>query len=115
MSLTCPQHRSKAPGASHGDAQRRVRGGTATHQGDPGYHEGADDAGHAEHDMLNGDAVRPRILDRSGVQEPHTACHWAVCLVVVLCSVEFVTGGCDASTLVSLTTKQHHSAVSSCR
>lgn len=84
MSLTCPQHRSKAPGALPPDAQRRMRGGTAAHLCDPGWHDGAEDAGHADHDMLVGDAVRPRILDRSGVQDLYTAYNQAAGFVVVL-------------------------------
>lgn len=119
MSLTCPQHRSKAPGASHGDAQRRMRGGTAAHQGGPGWHDGAEDAGHADHDMLNGDAVRPRNLDRSGVQCLHTivitGCLSCGGLVGLMCFVEFLTGGCGSTAaIVSLTNQHHFSAVSLC-
>ena len=62
MSLTCPQHRSKGP-----DAHHRSKGGLeVAYQGYPGA---AEDPGYADNDMLNGDAARPRNLDRSG-EEP---------------------------------------------
>ena len=63
MSLTCPQHRGKGP-----DGRHRPRGSEEAHQGDLGHHDGAEDVDYADHDMPNGDAVRPRNLDRSGVQ-----------------------------------------------
>ena len=70
MLLTCPQHRSKGS-----DAQHRSRGGDAVYQGDLGYQDAAEDPGYADHDMQNGDAARPRNLDRSGVHHQHTLYH----------------------------------------
>ncbi|KAL3154709.1 hypothetical protein ABBQ38_011258 [Trebouxia sp. C0009 RCD-2024] len=65
-SVTCPQHRHKAP---HG--QNRAKGPEAAHQGDPGHHAAPRLPTDAAHDMPNGHAARPDDLDKSGSHMRH--------------------------------------------